>query len=227
MNKLHPQPQKGSIGPHLSQEQLFSLLAGQVPPADKVKLEAHLQQCALCTEAVEGFTASDTSAAQATLLELNHLLKKRTTRRKPNTLLTDIKTWGVATAIVFLILISAAIVWNVVQTSSTNTQNRIQSSKSTLTPKAKPIKGFLHLKSYLRQEQTKLPLQTRSVKGKVILTFTVNPDSTLRDFKIVKSLSPSLDQAAINMVKHGPAWQPAFIQGKIISQKVTLPVDFY
>ena len=227
MNNYPPLHRKESIGPHLSQDQLFQLLAGQVAPTEKREMEAHLQQCTFCTEALEGFTHSDQSAAQATLLELNHLVKKRTTRRKPNTLITDIKTWGVATVIIFLILISAAIVWNAVQTTPTIADKKPENATNPrLALKAQPIKGYSHLQAYVKEQQSKIPATTKTPKGAVVLSFTVNPDSTLSNFKVVKSLSKNTDQAAINIIKNGPAWQHARRQGKVIAQEITLPVKF-
>ncbi|PSR53481.1 hypothetical protein AHMF7605_08055 [Adhaeribacter arboris] len=215
----------GPIGVHLSQEKLFQLLAGQVTPDERQQLEAHLQQCSLCTDALEGFTRADTSVSQATLLELNHLIKKRTARRKTRTLLTDIKAWGVATAIVFLILISAAIVWNAVHTANTPpvpSDSKAGASNSDLS--AQPVQGYSHLQSYLKQH-AQLPAGA-SRKGRVILSFTVNPDSSLSNFKIIQSVEKATDQAAIDLVKKGPAWQPASQQKQKIAQVVNLSVVF-
>ncbi|MDQ4141872.1 MAG: energy transducer TonB [Bacteroidota bacterium] len=225
MINSQPSHLTGPLGVHLSQEKLFQLLTGQVTPAERQQLEAHLEQCSLCTDALEGFTRADASVSQATLLELNHLIKKRTTRRKTHTLLTDIKTWGVATAIVFLILISAAIVWNVAHTANTPP---VPSTTAPNGPNgsfyAKPVEGYPHLKSYIKQH-AKLPAGATR-KGKVTLSFTVNPDSNLSNFKIIRGLEPATNQAAIELVKKGPAWQPATNNGQKKAQTVTVSLVF-
>ncbi|GEP95301.1 carboxypeptidase-like regulatory domain-containing protein [Chitinophaga cymbidii] len=47
------------------------------------------------------------------------------------------------------------------------------------------------------------------VSGEVHISFTVMPDSTLRNFRVIRSLSREADKAAINIVKEGPKWKPA------------------
>ncbi|HTH82591.1 MAG TPA: TonB family protein [Mucilaginibacter sp.] len=42
--------------------------------------------------------------------------------------------------------------------------------------------------------------------GMVKLSFTVNTDGTLADFKVVKSVSTVADQMAIDIIKNGPGW---------------------
>lgn len=222
MINTHPSHQTEPLGVHLSEEKLFQLVTGQVTPSEKQELEAHLQECALCTDALEGFARADTAVSQATLLELNHLIKKRTTRRKTRTLLTDIKAWGVATAIVFLILISAAIVWNAAHTA--NTSSVAEPETSTQNLYARPVKGYSYLRTYLNQ-QAKLPTGA-SRKGKVTLRFTVNPDSSLSNFTVVAGLEKATNQAAIDLVKQGPAWQPANRQGQNKAQTVNVTILF-
>ncbi|QNF34070.1 energy transducer TonB [Adhaeribacter swui] len=229
MINSQPSPRTEPIGKHLSQEKLFQFLSDEVSPAEKQELELHLQTCPLCREALEGFAETDHLKSQADLLELNHLLKKRTSRRKPNTLVNDIKTWGIATAIVFLLLISAAIVWNVVHTSKPAPANNSAPTGPGVTLYARPVKGYDHLNQYLRQAQAQATSnagKTTFQKGKVILSFTVNPDSSLSHFNVLKSLGKETDNLAIEIVKKGPGWQPGSKQGQIVAQKVTLPVIF-
>ncbi|QMU29276.1 energy transducer TonB [Adhaeribacter radiodurans] len=222
MINTQPSQRTEPLGVHLSEEKLFQLLTGQVTPDEKQQLEAHLQQCALCTDALEGFARADSAATQATLLELNHLIKKRTTRRKTRTLLTDIKAWGVATAIVFLILISAAIVWNAVHSANTSSVTKPKASAQNLY--ARPVKGYSHLRKYLNL-RANLPAGA-SRKGKVRLRFTVNPDSSLSNFTVVAGLEKATNLAAIELVKQGPTWQPANRQGQNKAQTVSVTILF-
>jgi TonB family protein len=212
-------------GVHLSQEQLFAFLSGQVSPSDKQTLEDHLQTCTLCTEALEGFSLTNSAAAQASLLELNHLIRKRTARRKKNTLLTDVKTWGIATAIIFLLVVSAAIVWNTLQHQPAPSAKGIGSGVDA----AQPIRGADYLNQYLEQEQANMAVQFRKQnpkKGQVVLTFKVNPDGRLTDFIIIKSLGAPYDSLAQTWLQKGPAWQAARQQGKQVAQKATWSITF-
>ncbi len=62
--------------------------------------------------------------------------------------------------------------------------------------------------------------------GRVILGFTVNEDGSLSDIKVMRSLTPALDEEAIRVVKSMPKWNPAKQNGKAIKSKFTLPVTF-
>ncbi len=66
-----------------------------------------------------------------------------------------------------------------------------------------------------------------SIQGRVILGFTVNEDGSLSDIKVMKSISPSLDEEAIRVVKSMPNWIPAKQNGKAVKTKYTLPVNIH
>lgn len=65
-----------------------------------------------------------------------------------------------------------------------------------------PVNGWDDLDSYLK-ENSKSP---DGKTGKVKLTFVVNPDGSLSNFKVTKSLNAADDQKAIDLIKNGPAW---------------------
>ena len=62
--------------------------------------------------------------------------------------------------------------------------------------------------------------------GRVILGFTVNENGSLSDIKVMRSITPALDEEAIRVVKSMPKWNPAKQNGKAIKSKFTLPVTF-
>ena len=68
--------------------------------------------------------------------------------------------------------------------------------------------------------------QEGAASGRVILGFTVNEDGSLSDIKVMRSLTPSLDEEAIRVVKSMPKWNPAKQNGKAVKAKYTLPVVF-
>lgn len=70
---------------------------------------------------------------------------------------------------------------------------------------AHPKTGWDNYNQYLKNRAVVTDGQT----GLVRLSFTVAADGSLNDFKVLKSLSPTADQTAIDLVKDGPAWQPA------------------
>jgi TonB family protein len=68
---------------------------------------------------------------------------------------------------------------------------------------AHPQGSMSAFKKYL---QANAVLPDSDVTGTVSVTFTVENDGTLSDFKIKKSLSPAADQKAIDLIKAGPTW---------------------
>ena len=63
-------------------------------------------------------------------------------------------------------------------------------------------------------------------QGRVILGFTVNEDGSLSDIKVMRSITPYLDEEVIRVVKSMPKWNPARQNGKPVKSKYTLPVTF-
>lgn len=68
---------------------------------------------------------------------------------------------------------------------------------------AHPQGEMAAFKKYL---QTNAILPDNTITGTVAVTFTVNPDGSLTEIKIKKSLSPVADQKAIDLIKAGPIW---------------------
>ena len=85
---------------------------------------------------------------------------------------------------------------------------------------AHPQGNMSALKKYL---QTNAVLPAGEVIGTVSVTFTVNGDGSLSDFKIKKSLTPTADQKAIDLIKTGPTWM-GNSTGK--PEEVTVKVKF-
>ncbi|WP_183567504.1 energy transducer TonB [Mucilaginibacter sp. SP1R1] len=67
---------------------------------------------------------------------------------------------------------------------------------------AHPQDGWGSLKKYL-QNNAVLPDGTT---GNVSVIFVVDTDGSLSDFKVKKSLNPTADQKAIDLIKNGPSW---------------------
>lgn len=60
----------------------------------------------------------------------------------------------------------------------------------------------------------------------MVLTFIVEKDGSLTNIKVVKSVSPSIDQEAIRSVKSMPKWNPGKQDGMTLRVKYTLPISF-
>ncbi|MDN5287066.1 MAG: hypothetical protein JWR38_3340 [Mucilaginibacter sp.] len=55
-----------------------------------------------------------------------------------------------------------------------------------------------------------------NIQGIVIASFIVEKDGTLSNFKIVKSVSKSIDDETIRVLKLSPQWKPGIIKGKVV-----------
>ncbi|MDN3597949.1 energy transducer TonB [Mucilaginibacter myungsuensis] len=64
-------------------------------------------------------------------------------------------------------------------------------------------------------------------QGKVYAAFDVAKDGSLTNFKILRSLSPKLDNDVINALKASPKWKPAILKGKPVAfSSYVIPVNF-
>jgi protein TonB len=66
-----------------------------------------------------------------------------------------------------------------------------------------------------------------NITGKVIVKYVVRKDCTVTDAEIIKSVSPSIDEAAIRVVESLPKYEkPAMKGGKPVSVYLMLPITF-
>ncbi|WP_158828852.1 carboxypeptidase-like regulatory domain-containing protein [Mucilaginibacter lacusdianchii] len=84
---------------------------------------------------------------------------------------------------------------------------------------AHPTNGWQEFNKYLKENANLADGKTGVVK----LTFVVNADNSLSDFKIVRSLNAQADQEAIELIKDGPSWQHN-VNGQ--PEKVTVRIRF-
>ena len=62
--------------------------------------------------------------------------------------------------------------------------------------------------------------------GRVFISFTVNKNGALDDFKIERGINPVNDNEAIRVLKLSPKWKPATLNKKPTSLRYTLPISF-
>ena len=63
-------------------------------------------------------------------------------------------------------------------------------------------------------------------KGKVFVSFFVNVDGTLTDFRIEKGLTNEYNMRALEVVKKMPKWTPGTMYGTPVRQRYVLPIKF-
>ena len=64
------------------------------------------------------------------------------------------------------------------------------------------------------------------IDGRVILQFLIKKDGSIEDIKVVQSLSPECDQAAIEAVKKLKLFKPGLVDAKPVNVRYMLPVKF-
>jgi protein TonB len=68
--------------------------------------------------------------------------------------------------------------------------------------------------------------EENGIQGRVICTFVVEPDGSITNVRVVKSIDPSLDKEARRVLKNMPNWNPGKHYGKEVRVKYTVPVTF-
>lgn len=63
--------------------------------------------------------------------------------------------------------------------------------------------------------------------GQVFVSFMVDVDGSIKDVKVVKGVSPSLDAEALRVVASMPKWTPAKTDGKAVKSSFSLPIVFH
>ena len=64
------------------------------------------------------------------------------------------------------------------------------------------------------------------IQGRVIVAFIVEPDGSISNAKLVRSLDPSIDQEALRVVRQMPKWKPGKQNGAAVRVKYNVPVIF-
>ncbi|WP_238319169.1 M56 family metallopeptidase [Segatella baroniae] len=72
--------------------------------------------------------------------------------------------------------------------------------------------------------KVKYPITKAS--GRVVVQFIVDTNGAVVEPKVVRSVSPKLDQAALDAVKGMPKWEPGKLNGKPVRVKYNIPINF-
>ncbi|MDB5126925.1 energy transducer TonB [Mucilaginibacter sp.] len=66
----------------------------------------------------------------------------------------------------------------------------------------------------------------RNIEGRVIITFVIEKDGSLSSLKVLRSVSPGLDDEALRVLKRSPKWVPGTMMGKPMRVNYSVPVNF-
>ncbi len=64
------------------------------------------------------------------------------------------------------------------------------------------------------------------VQGRVIISFIVKRDGHLTGFKVERSLGKDIDNEALRVLKRSPEWIPGTKNGKKVSDRYFMPINF-
>lgn len=87
--------------------------------------------------------------------------------------------------------------------------------------------GIAELMKYL-SSNIKYPVEAHKagIQGRVVVSFIVNKDGTVKDAKIVRSVDKSIDAEALRVISAMPKWLPGYQNGKAVKVRYTVPVTF-
>jgi TonB family protein len=65
-----------------------------------------------------------------------------------------------------------------------------------------------------------------NIQGTVILTFVVEKDGSLTNFKVLRGIGSGMDESAIRLMENCPKWNPGRQNGKPVRVQYSIPVKF-
>ncbi len=92
---------------------------------------------------------------------------------------------------------------------------------------ASPIGGKSAYKKYL-QKNIRYPKSAKdnNIEGRVKVIFYIEPNGTLTNFEVKKSLGHGCDEEAIRLIKEGPKWSAAERDSGAFRQKASVTIRF-
>ncbi len=85
--------------------------------------------------------------------------------------------------------------------------------------------GQAALMKYI-EENIKCPDPESDASGRVIVQFVIDKDGTVKDPKVVRGITPALDEEALRLVRNMPRWKPGKQMGESVVTHYTLPIMF-
>ena len=105
---------------------------------------------------------------------------------------------------------------------STDSDN-IKHSYNVVEERPEPKNGLSHFMKFISKKM-KLPKLNHSLKGRVVLEFIVEKNGEISDIKVIKSLTPELDKAAIEVLDKYKNWIPGKARGLNVRVRYSLPI---
>ena len=84
-------------------------------------------------------------------------------------------------------------------------------------------KLLIDIKKNLRYPSNALK---NKIQGRVIVSFVVKKDGSVTDVKVVRGISPEIDNEALRIMSLLPKWQPGSDKGKLVNVHYNMPIPF-
>jgi TonB family protein len=88
-----------------------------------------------------------------------------------------------------------------------------------------PKNGMQHFAKFI-SKKLKIPNLNQDISGRVFLEFIIEKDGSITDIKVIKSLLPELDQAAVDVLNKYKNWIPGQLRGLNVRVRYNIPLKF-
>jgi protein TonB len=68
--------------------------------------------------------------------------------------------------------------------------------------------------------------RAKNQQGRVIITMVIEKDGSLTDIRVVRGVSPSIDQEAVRVMNASPKWKPGTQNGQPVRVSYSIPIAF-
>lgn len=82
------------------------------------------------------------------------------------------------------------------------------------------------LKFIIKKSEYPKEAEKRGEQGTVVVSFVIEKNGMPSNFKIKNHATPTLDAAAIKVLKKMPKWKPGTVKGKTVRVRCVLPVCY-
>jgi len=87
--------------------------------------------------------------------------------------------------------------------------------------------GEQALISYINQNLYYPEIAKRAgVEGRVIVVFVITKEGKVAEVKLLKGIGAGCDEAAMDVLKNMPDWEPGMQAGVPVNVKMTIPISF-
>ena len=101
----------------------------------------------------------------------------------------------------------------------------VKSKSASLVSYPEPVTGLDSFNIWI-ENNIRNPETDNDIQESVVISFTVNKDSTITDIKIISSPGMAFSREAKRLIKEGPLWKPAMIDGKPVEEEYRFTIRF-